>query len=310
MDEARPRVGLIGLGAIGEHYRDNLLKAFPDLLVYDRDEQKVAAGVECGATASGSAAELGATCDLIMASLPNPPAVRAALAGDDGLLTNVRPNTVIVDTSTVSPETSKEMYAVAKKRGAYYLDAPVSGGQPNEAGVEGARAGTMTFMVGGDPEGYERARPAFEALGRHSFLLGPSGSGTIVKLISNLCSGTYLHVAAEAFALGQACGFTVEQLIEVFEQTDAKCYIMTDYLVPRLLRRDIEPGFTVELQLKDHRLAAELGHERQVPLPFNGLAIQMWELLRAQGRGQNDIVDGSLFAAEMSSGGRQASVVD
>ncbi|MBS1862319.1 MAG: NAD(P)-dependent oxidoreductase [Actinobacteria bacterium] len=307
MDRKQTRVGLIGLGAIGEHYRDNLLRAFPDLLVFDHDAAKVAAAVGAGAEAAESQAALGEACDIVVASLPNPQAVRSAIGAEDGLLSLARPGTVVLDTSTVSPQTSRDMHELARQRQVHYLDAPVSGGQPMEAGVAGAAAGTMTFMVGGDEEAYELAKPAMEALGSFSFLLGPSGSGSVVKLISNLCSGTYLHVAAEALALGHACGFTTEQLMEVFAHTDAKCYIMTDYLVPRMLRGDVKPGFTVELQLKDHRLAAELGHESKVGLPFNGLAIQQWELLRAQGRGERDITETGFFAAEMT--GRPYDVV-
>ena len=94
----------------------------------------------------------------------------------------------------------------------------------------------MTFMVGGDAAAFTRAQPVMEALGRCSFLLGPSGSGSTVKLISNLCSGIHVLVAAEAFTLGAACGFSPERLLEVFEHTDAKSFFMTDYVAPRVAR--------------------------------------------------------------------------
>src|SRR5512142_3455798 len=116
MEEKNLRVGLIGLGAIGEHYRANLLKAFPDLLVYDRNPEAVERAVAAGAEGVPSAAALGAACDVVVASLPNPPAVRDALGAEDGLLANVRQGTVILDTSTVSPETSRDMYALARER--------------------------------------------------------------------------------------------------------------------------------------------------------------------------------------------------
>jgi 3-hydroxyisobutyrate dehydrogenase-like beta-hydroxyacid dehydrogenase len=306
MDKTDHKVGLVGLGAIGEHYRDNLLRSFASVVVFDQDDQKVAVAQELGGHVADTAAAVGAQCDIVVVSLPNPPAVRTALTGEEGLFARARPGLVVLDTSTVSPETSRDMYALASERGVHYLDAPVSGGEPMEAGVEGARAATMTFMVGGDADAYELAKPAMEALGKFSFYLGPAGSGSTVKLISNLCSGTYLHVAAEAFTLGRACGFSVEQLVEVFQHTDAKSFVMTDYLVPRLLRGDTKPGFTVELQVKDHRLAAELGHEHRVALPFNALAIQAWELLRAQGRGQNDITDAVFYASELAGQPRDA----
>lgn len=300
MNNSGPTIGLLGAGSIGEHYLANLLHAFGRVVVFDNDSARLDHAVAQGGVAVANAAELGRQCDFVVVSLPHPPAVRAAFEGADGLLAGIAPGAVIVDTSTVSPEINQEMYGLAKSRGIGYLDAPVSGGQPGQAGVEGAIAGTMTFMVGGDEEVFQKAAFIFEALGDHHLLLGPSGSGTVVKLISNLCSGIHLLIAAEAFALGAACGFTPQQLIDVFQQTDAKSYIMTEYLVPRILASNITPGFTVDLQVKDHRLAQELAHDVKVPLPFNALAIQTWERLRAQGRGHHDIADSSFFIAEQS----------
>ena len=158
----------------------------------------------------------------------------------------------------------------------------------------------MTFMVGGDAAAFARAQPVMEVLGSVWLHLGPSGSGSTVKLISNLCAGIHALVAAEAFALGAACGFPPERLLEVFAHTDAKSFFMTDYVGPRVARGDAAPGFTVDLQLKDHRLAAELGHEQRVPLPLNALAIDAWERLRAQGRGANDVTDAVFFSAEQA----------
>ena len=282
------RVGLLGLGAIGQIYCSHLVRAYGDVTVYDLDPERVAMAVEQGATGAADAGDVGARSDVVVVSLPNPPAVLAALPL---LFAGAAPGTVVVDTSTVSPDANRELYALARERDVDYLDAPVSGGEPMQGGVDGARAASMTFMIGGDAEAVKRARPVLETLGSHFFHLGPAGSGTEVKLISNLCSGIYALVAAEAFALGQACGFSPERLTEVFRHTDAKSFFMTDYLVPRLERGDVAPGFTIELQLKDHRLANELGHEKRVPLPLNALATAQWERLRAAGRGGNDVVD-------------------
>ena len=305
-----PSVGLLGLGALGEIFCGHLARAFPAPRVFDLDGAKVAGAAQRdGALATASARELAAGCDVVVVSLPDPAAVTAALTGDDGLLGGARRGAVVLDTSTVSPEASRAMHAAAATRGVDYLDAPVSGGEPFQTGVDGARAATMTFMVGGDADAFERAQPVMEALGRFWFLLGPSGSGSAVKLVSNLCAGIHALVAAEAFTLGAACGFSPERLLEVFEHTDAKSFFMTDYVAPRVARGDVAPGFTVELQLKDHRLAAELGHEQRVPLPLNALAIDAWQRLRAAGRGGNDVTDAVFFSAEQARrplGGRPA----
>jgi 3-hydroxyisobutyrate dehydrogenase-like beta-hydroxyacid dehydrogenase len=300
MSDSATTVGLLGLGALGDIFCGHLVSAFGALRVFDLDEARVARAVERGATATSSARELGAGCDVVVVSLPDPPAVRAALAGADGLLEGARAGAVVLDTSTISPQTSRAMHAAAASRGVDYLDAPVSGGEPFQTGVDGARAASMTFMVGGDAGAFERARGVIEALGSFSFLLGPPGSGSTVKLISNLCAGIHALVAAEAFTLGAACGFSPERLLEVFEHTDAKSFFMTDYVAPRLARGDVSAGFTVELQLKDHRLAGELGHDHRVPLPLNALAIDAWQRLRAQGRGANDVTDAVFFSAEQA----------
>jgi 3-hydroxyisobutyrate dehydrogenase-like beta-hydroxyacid dehydrogenase len=296
MGTERLDIGLLGLGAIGQHYRDHLLKRFGALHVYDRDPTAMDGARDAGARPVDSAAALGAACDIVVVSLPNPDAVRDALAGPEGLLGGIRPGSVILDTSTVSPETNREMDALARERSAYYLDAPVSGAEPLQGGEDGARAASLTFMCGGDEEGYTRAAPVMDALGAHRFHLGPAGSGSTVKLISNLCSGIYVQVVAEAFALGAACGFDVERLVEVFRLTDAKCYMMTDYVLPRLRRGALDPGFTVELQLKDHRLANELGETHGVALPMNAAATRLWEAMAAGGEGRRDITAAIPFA--------------
>jgi 3-hydroxyisobutyrate dehydrogenase-like beta-hydroxyacid dehydrogenase len=296
-----PSLGLLGLGALGEIFCGHLARAHLGLRVFDLDAEKVArAAADHGAVATSSARELGAGCDVVVVSLPNPAAVAAALAGPEGLLEDARRGAVVLDTSTISPQASRAMHGAAAQRGVDYLDAPVSGGEPFQTGVDGARAATMTFMVGGDVAAFERARPVMDVLGAFAFLLGPPGAGSTVKLISNLCSGIHALVAAEAFTLGAACGFSPERLLEVFAHTDAKSFFMTDYVAPRVARGDVTAGFTVELQLKDHRLAAELGHERRVPLPLNALAIDVWERLRAQGRGANDVSDAVFFSAEQA----------
>ena len=294
-------VGLLGLGALGEIFCGHLARARPGLRVFDLDADKVArAAAEHGAVSASSARDLATGCEVVVVSLPNPAAVQAALTGPDGLLEGALPGAVVVDTSTISPRASRAMHAAAAERRVAYLDAPVSGGEPFQTGVDGARAATMTFMVGGDTEAFERARPIMDVLGAFAFLLGPSGAGSTVKLISNLCSGIHALVAAEAFTLGAACGFEPERLLEVFAHTDAKSFFMTDYVAPRVARGDVSPGFTVELQLKDHRLAAEMGHEQRVPLPLNALAIDAWERMRAQGRAANDVTDAVFFSAEQA----------
>ncbi|WP_067893732.1 NAD(P)-dependent oxidoreductase [Actinomadura chibensis] len=300
MRKLQQRVGQVGLGSIGRIYARHLVDAAGDVQVFDLDRARVEAAERDGATGAASARELAAASEVIVVSLPNPPAVESAFLAPDGILAGAEPGTVVLDLSTVSPDTSRRMHAAAAERGVGYLDAPVSGGAPMNGGVEGAAARTITFMVGGDAAAYAKAEPVMAALGTVRFHIGPPGSGSAIKLISNLLSGVYALATAEAFALGAAVGLSPERLVEVFQQTDAKSYFMTDYLVPRLLRGDLDPGFSVALQLKDHRLAAELGHEHRVPLFLNQQAIQLYELMVARGRADRDVTDALPFFAEQA----------
>jgi 3-hydroxyisobutyrate dehydrogenase-like beta-hydroxyacid dehydrogenase len=284
-------VGLIGLGMLGRFFAGHLAAA-GRVVAYDADPGRTHPEVERVA----SAAEVAAQASVIVLSLPSPAAVDDAMAG---ILGAARPGTVIADTSTVDPDTNRRWHAAAKERGVGYLDAPLSGGEPMEGGTDGARAASVTFMVGGDAADLARAEPVLLRLGRHVFHLGPSGAGSEVKLISNMCSGAYVLVVAEAFAAATALGIAPERLVEVFRHTDAKCYFMTDYLLPRLLAERFDDGFAIRLQLKDHRLFAQLAERLGIPTPVNDLALQTYEAaMPADGdREITTVVDRAVTAA-------------
>jgi 3-hydroxyisobutyrate dehydrogenase-like beta-hydroxyacid dehydrogenase len=293
-------LGQIGLGVIGQLYVGHLVKARGSLVVYDTTPERVAEAVAQGATAARSAQSVGESATQILVALPAPEAVKAALLGPAGLLAYLAPGSLILDVSTVDPDTSREIQAIAAERGIAYLDAPVSGGMKGGAGTDGARAGTISFMVGGEREAYERAIPLMEILGRRHFYLGPAGTGSTVKLISNLMAGLHNLVASEAFVLGAAAGITPDTLLEVFDGTDAKSFWLTEYFAPRIERRDFEPGFSVDLQYKDHRLASELGRRLGVPLLLNDLATGVYQAMRAQGLGGKDLVESVNFLGRLS----------
>ncbi len=285
------KLGLIGLGAIGQIYAGHLLKANGTLLVFDAVPEKMQPVVAQGATAAASAKDLAGQCDFIILSLPSPDAVDAALLGPEGVLAGANAGLTIIDTSTIDPDTCKRLYQAAQEKGVDYLETPVSGGEPGGAGTDGARAANISFMVGGDAAAFERAKPVMSILGKRFFHLGPAGSGSTVKLISNLMAGLHNLVATEAFVLGAAAGFSPETLLEVFDGTDARSFWLTEYFAPRIRRKDFEPGFSVDLQYKDHRLAADLGRKLKVPLLLNDIAVQTYQMLRAQGLGSKDLVE-------------------
>ena len=293
-------IGQLGLGVIGRLYAGHLVRRHGDVVVFDIVSARMEPLLTLGATAARSARDLGTRAGTVVVSLPNPPAVEIALIGDEGLLAGMAPGGLVIDASTVDPGTSRRMHAFAASRGIGYLDAPVSGGEPMSAGEVGARKANVTFIVGGDAADFERARLTLAMLGSRWFHVGGPGAGSTVKLISNLIAGLHNLVAAEGFALGAAAGFSPAQLLAVFDGTDARSYHLTDYAAPRLAAHDFEPGFSIDLQYKDHRLAGDLGRSLGVPLLFNQLAIEVYDMIRADGSGSKDIVEAFRFLARMA----------
>ena len=278
-------VGVIGLGNVGLHYAGHLLNASRSLTVYDQDPGKTVPIVEAGGRAAGSARELAQASESIVLALPDPRAVEAVLLGADGVLAGCGGRVLVIDTSAIDPETSLLMHERAKSAGHDYVDAPMSGGEPGGAGQAGARAGTVTFIVGGDQNAVLRALPVLYVLGSHVIHVGSAGTGTLIKLISNHIAGLNMAVMAEAFVLAAAAGISHETLLHVFRHTDAKSYTMFEEFAPHLQANDYTGGFPVELMHKDHRLAADLGQTYSVPLHFNQLALEVYQTCRSRGHG-------------------------
>ena len=295
-----PKVGQIGLGVIGRLYVNHLLKEFGAISVYDADPSRVRDLDGAGAQVQSTAREVGESSQVVVLALPSPDAVKAAMTGADGLLAGCLPGTIVLDMSTIDPETSVQMYDEAKASGVSYLDAPISGGAPQGAGTDGAKAANVTFMVGGDRDAFEKARPVMQVLGSHFFYLGASGMGSTIKLLSNQISGLINLICAETFALGAAAGLDPSILLETFGETDADSYFMQNYLAPRIQRKDYEPGFSVDLMYKDHRLAGQLGQKLGVPLLFNEMATQVYQMMRAQGLGKKDLAEAVNFWGRLS----------
>lgn len=296
----RTPLGLIGLGMVGRHFAHHLLRANGQLTVYDLSRARMKAALKEGAKPGRSAREVAARSRIVVLSLPSPDAVRSAMLGPKGVLAGAKRGTIVIDASTIDPVSCVAMHAESKKRGVPYLDTPISGGEPGGGGTDGAKAGNISFMVGGDKAAYERAKPILHSIGKRSFYLGPAGSGSTVKLISNHIAGLNNLVMMEGFVLGAAAGFSPETLMRVFDGTDAKSFMMTDYFAPRYRRNDFDPGFSVDLMHKDHRLAADLAQRHKVPLLFNQLALEVYQMMRARRSGQKDIIDALHFLGDMA----------
>ena len=272
-----PRIGLIGLGTMGRAMAERLLDEGVPLVVHDVVRESARPLVDRGATLAESTGALARATSCVLLSLPGPKEVSAVVAGEDGLLDQLAPGSVIVDLSTNAVEVVRELAQQAAARGLHFLDSPVSGGSG------GARDGTLVLMVGGAAEGLERARPVLEKISRVIHPLGASGAGTITKLINNqlyLCGEVLFF---EALVLATKGGLEPRALCEILEQTGAGG--VHARLAPRIFERRYEDRtFTLGLAEKDVALALEAGRALEVPMPTTAAAHALFSEALREGR--------------------------
>lgn len=275
-------IGFIGLGAMGKPMARNLIKANFQLNVFDVNEKAVEELVSLGAEKCSSPREAVQKCELVITMLPNAKIVESVMLGDDGMLAEIRTGQIIVDMSSVAPHTTKKMAQIVEKKGAKYIDAPVSGG------VSGAQAGTLTIMVGGDKETVEKASPVLDELG-HFKHIGEVGAGDAVKIVNNLLLGANMAAVAEALVLGVKAGLKPETMYDIIKSSSGRSYALEAKVPNFILTGDFAPGFAVDLQYKDLELAVETAKNLGVPLPVTSIVQQVYEMARAQGLGREDI---------------------
>jgi 2-hydroxy-3-oxopropionate reductase len=274
------KIGFVGLGIMGRPMARNLMEAGHELVLYNRTRSKAEDLARAGgAEVAGSPGEVAERSGVIFTMLPGPPEVEEVVAGDGGLLQGAGEGSLIVDTSTSSPVLARELARTARgERGVGMLDAPVSGGDV------GAIEGTLSIMVGGSEEDFERARPFFEVLGETVTHVGPSGAGQLVKACNQVVVALAIEAVSEALVLGSRGGVAPEKILEVLSGGLAANKVM-EVKRDKFLERDFEPGGKVEFHRKDLRIALEAGREYEVPLPATAVVYQMFEALMAKGRG-------------------------
>ena len=285
----RPAVGWIGLGALGAPMAANLLAAGFPLTVHNRNRSREAPLLQAGARGAGSPAEAATAAEVLLVCVSDDCAVEAVLLGADTLGTDqtaarqgLQPGTLVIDCSTVSPATSRRMAAQLAQQGVDYIDAPVTGG------TEGARTGTLSVLVGGDPAHLERARPLLEVMGRRISHLGPVGSGQQAKAVNQvLVAGSYAAVA-EAMALGQRLGLPMEQVCEALAAGAAGSWALENRAA-NMLRGQFPLGFKLALHRKDLAIALEAAAAAGMELPVSQLVAAMEDSLLASGHGNDDV---------------------
>ena len=237
-------LGIIGTGQIGRPMAKNLLDAGHELTVYGRREESTTDLIAMGAKRASSPSDLGSRCDAVILSLPTPEIVRHIIMGRGGLVRGLRRGAVVIDTSTIDPGTTIEIYTKLKSRGLHLLDSPVSGGP------EGARAGTLTFMVGGEESVFRRCLPIFEDLGRNIFYMGKSGSGQATKLVNQLLASAHTLAAAEALLYATFQRLDLDAVRRVIETSAGDSFVFRR-AAPSMIAHEFGKGWQVSNLYKD-----------------------------------------------------------
>jgi 3-hydroxyisobutyrate dehydrogenase len=266
-------VGFIGLGIMGAPMVRNLLAAGFDLTVWNRTPARCEPAAEAGATVADSPAAVAARSDITITCVTASADVEAVILGADGapspVIDGVRPGSVVVDMSTISPAVTRQLAARLAVRDVQLLDAPISGGE------QGAINGTLSIMVGGDPATLDRVRPVLEAMGSRITHCGPSGAGQTVKLCNQIAVSVNNLAMAEALLFCQASGVNPATMLEAISAGAAGSWQISN-LGPRIVERDFAPGFKIGLQQKDLRLALEAADQLHLPLAATSLVHQLF----------------------------------
>lgn len=277
------KIGFIGLGAMGRPMAFNLLAAGFEVFAFDLSEAAVKETEAKGARGCATAGELASKAEAIICSLPNAKIVESVMTGKGGVFENCHEGTIIIDMSSVSPNSTRAMAKKAAQYGVRYLDAPVSGG------VSGAAAGTLTIMAGADDETFALVKPIFDVLGKKIYHIGEVGGGDAIKMVNNLLLGCNMAALAEALTLGVRCGLSVETMKEVISVSSGRSYALDAKLEKFIMADQFTGGFAVDLQYKDLGLALEASRDEKVPLPMTAAAMQIYEAARARGQGCEDM---------------------
>eukprot|EP01006_Ploeotia_vitrea_P003574 TRINITY_DN112858_c0_g1_i1.p1 TRINITY_DN112858_c0_g1~~TRINITY_DN112858_c0_g1_i1.p1 ORF type:complete len:318 (+),score=161.21 TRINITY_DN112858_c0_g1_i1:43-996(+) len=282
------KVGFIGLGNMGGHMAHNLVKKGHQVTVYDVVQQSMATAGERGCLLASSPKELAAEADVVVTMLPSSPHVVQVYGGEDGVLAGAKSGAMLVDCSTIDPLTAKDVAAQAMANGCEMIDAPVSGG------VLGAEAGTLTFMVGGSEQGYERAHPILAAMGQNIVHCGDNGTGQVAKICNNLVLAISMVGVSEGMALGKRLGMDPERLAGIFNTSTARCWSSDTYNpCPGVMEgvpssRGYTGGFGVNLMKKDLGLAIAAAQSADVSIPAGSTVHQLYSLLSSHGYGAKD----------------------
>jgi len=275
------KLGFVGLGIMGKPMAQNLLKAGYELVVFDIIPAKVEDLVAAGAEPASSAKEVAQKTGVVVTMLPNSPHVKAAVLGPNGVLDGAKPGMIIVDMSSIAPLAAKEVAAKAAEKGVEMLDAPVSGGEPK------AIEGSLSIMVGGKEEVFEKCRDILSKMGASVVLCGDIGAGNTTKLANQIIVALNIAAMSEALVLGAKAGVSPETIYKAIRGGLAGSTVL-DAKAPMVLSGNFKPGFRIELHIKDLANAIDTAHEVGVPLPLTSQVMEIMQALKVDGKADND----------------------
>ena len=275
------KIGFVGLGIMGKPMAKNLLKAGYDLTVFDINQDAVNEVVAAGGVAAKTAKDVAAQSEAVITMLPNSPHVKTAVLGENGVLEGAKPGLILIDMSSIAPLAAQEVAAAVAKKGVEMLDAPVSGGEPK------AIDGSLSIMVGGKQDIFDRCVELLSKMGKSVVRCGDIGAGNTTKLANQIIVALNIAALSEALVLATKAGVDPELVFNAIRGGLAGSTVM-EAKAPMILAGNFKPGFKIDLHIKDLANAIETGHEVGVPLPLTSSVMEILQALKVDGKGQND----------------------
>lgn len=275
------KTGFIGLGIMGKPMAKNLMKAGYRLVVFDTNAAPMKELAAAGAETAAAPKEVAEKCDVVVTMLPNSPHVRAVVSGPRGVIEGAGPGKTVIDMSSIAPLASREIASLLAEKGVEMLDAPVSGGEPK------AIDGTLSVMVGGKKDVFERCYPIMKSMAASVVRVGDAGAGNVAKLANQIVVALNIAAMSEALVLAAKAGVQPDLVYQAIRGGLAGSTVL-DAKAPLVMDRKFSPGFRVNLHIKDLGNVLETSREIGVPLPLTAAVMEMMQALKVDGLGDAD----------------------
>lgn len=279
MSENSPRIGFIGLGLMGKPMASNIIRKGYRVTVYNRSKRSVDELALLGASRASSPSEVAKHSDVVIDMVTDTPDVQDVLLGQNGVIEGAREGMIVIDMSTNSPDVSASTSSALSKKAVEFLDAPVTGGD------KGAREATLTIMVGGKKEVFEKCLPIFQCIGKEIVYMGETGSGQATKLCNQVAVSLHTLATCESLLLGTAAGLKLDAMLKVLTSGAASSWNLAN-LGPKILSRDFEPGFKAAHLHKDLKYVMRLAEKHKLALPGTGIVNQLFNAVLADNYGE------------------------